>query len=229
MRDSLKQDVRNNGWAMKPPGFVSLDLVAASNEFERIYAQKATESGYENVALLNADEVAKMPVASNLLHQVERHMESIFPSLRFGQLWLVKSKEENVHADVVPFVPHIDNGRYMKAMVYLDDVRPEDGPFTVAWARPDDFEALRKTFSIDYQQRRENVISSIAPEDYCACIGPAGSVIFFDTNCPHFAGPVRGQGQRRIFRFNFFDPSWNRLAIKVRVKHKLRSLLGLAS
>jgi ectoine hydroxylase-related dioxygenase (phytanoyl-CoA dioxygenase family) len=226
MTGKLRQELQTNGWAMKPPGFLPFDLGAASSEFERMYAEKAAESGYENVAQLFPQDMAVLPVADALLQQVKKHMQAISPSLKFGQLWLVKSREENVHADVVPFVPHIDNGRYIKAMVYLDDVSADDGPFTVASVPPDSFDAMRKRFGADYKARSENVISCIPREAFHACTGPAGSVIFFDTNCPHFAGHVRRQGQRRIFRFNFTNPAWNQPSFGARVARKIRRLVG---
>jgi hypothetical protein len=226
MPDRLKDTLARNGWAMRPPGFIAFAQPAAAAEFELLYERKATESGYENVAELDQAEIAPLPVISAVMAQVEHHMRAISPALRFGQLWLVKSKEENVWPDAVPFVPHFDRQRFLKAMIYLDDVTAADGPFTVVSQSPDRTDARRRALPDDYKERGLNVVRDLPTGGLTACTGAAGSVIFFDTNTPHHAGHVQGAGQRRIFRFDFINPAWNRPPFAARVVRKLRRLLG---
>jgi hypothetical protein len=226
MHDGLKIALAHIGWAMRPPGFIAFERSAAADEFERLYAQKATESGYENVAQLDANEIARLPAVSSIMDQVARHMHAISPALQFGQLWLVKSREENIHADAVPFVAHFDKQRFLKAMIYLDDVTASDGPFTVASQPPARTDARRRSLPEDYKARGLNVVRDLPASAFTACTGSASSVIFFDTNSPHYAGHVRGTGQRRVFRFDFYDPAWNQPPFAARVARKIRKLLG---
>ena len=37
----------------------------------------------------------------------------------------------------------------------------------------------------------------------------AGDGIIFDTNCPHFASPVKKNGERKILRLDFQKMDWN--------------------
>lgn len=231
MSESLKQEISGKGWAMKPAGFIALDLKMVSEEFERAYAQGVVESTYENVASLNARDITKLPAIAAIFDQVQRHMHEISVQLRFEDLWLVSTKPENVHAEVVPFVPHIDKHRYMKAMIYLDDVGADDGPFSVVECPPAGTDAMRQSFGPDYKEKRQNVIDTFAPDAYKPCTGAAGSVIFFDTNCPHFAGHVRGDGRRRVFRFDFTDPTWNPVPLRSRLAaaaNKAWGVLGMS-
>ena len=227
MDDGLKEALARNGWAMRSPGFIAFEQSAAAREFEHLYADKAMESGYENVAQLHAADIARSPTVSAIMAQVERHMRVISRSLRFGQLWLVKSRPENIHADAVPFVPHFDRQRFLKAMIYLDDVTSRDGPFTVASQPPSRTDALRRSLPDDYKERGLNVIRDLQAAGFTACTGMAGSVIFFDTNSPHYAGHVQGSGQRRVFRFDFADPAWNRQPFLTRLGRAARRRLGL--
>jgi hypothetical protein len=222
MRDDLKSAVLQRGWAMRPPGFIGFDLAAASTEFDDGYAKWVNSSGYENVVSLGPNEIRTLPSMEAMLAEVSRHMHAISPALRFEKLWLVLSKKENIQPDVVPFIPHIDKRRYLKAMIYLDEVTVGDGPFTVATSPPAQYDPLRKTFSEDYKERGMNVIRTLPPTAFVSCTGPAGSVIFFDTNCPHFAGHVQDSGRRRVFRFDFTKTAWNATPFHLRVSRAIR-------
>lgn len=227
MTAHLKQCLSDKGWEMKPPGFIRFNLEKLTAEFERAYAKGATESGYENVASLSVQDIAELPAVAAMFEDVRKHMQAISPALRFEELWLVSTKEANVHPDVVPFVPHIDKHRYLKAMVYLDDVGEHDGPFTVASCPPTQNDALRKTFGPDYKERRQNVIEMLPRTAFRPCTGQAGSIIFFDTNCPHFAGHVQGGGMRRVFRFDFTEPAWNPVSARSRLVGSLRKAISM--
>ena len=227
MTAQLKESLSDKGWEMKPPGFVRFNLEELTAEFERAYAKGVTESGYENVASLSTQDIAELPAIAAMFEDVRKHMQEISPALQFEELWLVSTKEGNIHPDVVPFVPHIDKHRYLKAMIYLDDVGEYDGPFTVASCAPSLNDALRKTFGPDYKERRQNVIEMLPRSAYKPCTGQAGSIIFFDTNCPHFAGHVRGGGKRRVFRFDFTKRAWNPVPVRSRLVRALRKAFSM--
>ena len=235
MHDGLKDALAQNGWAMRQPGFLQFDLGGAACEFEHIYALKAADSGYENVAQLHESDIAALPAIKSIFEQVRRHMAAISPSLAFAQLWLVKSREENIHADVVPFVPHFDRQRFIKAMIYLDDVLPADGPFTVASQPRLAPTACAGFYPTTDKARGMNVVRDVPVAHFTACTGPAGSVIFFDTNSPHYAAHVQASGQRRVFRFDFTNPAWNWPSLRTRLARAVLAalprnrLVGLAS
>ena len=52
-------------------------------------------------------------------------------------------------------------------------------------------ENFRKNLSKNFQANKENEIKDFNISEYENCSGPAGTIIFFDTNCPHFAGTIK--------------------------------------
>tara|TARA_B100000941_G_C28044077_1_gene321202 strand:- start:54 stop:536 length:483 start_codon:yes stop_codon:yes gene_type:complete len=122
----------------------------------------------------------------------------------FDDIWFVKSVESIYEPERLPYVPHIDKVRKFKAMVYLNDVTVEDGPLFITKINPNKYESFRKNLKQDYKKNQENIVRDIDIKEYLPLTGDLGTIIFFDTNAPHFAGKlVSANSMRKIIRFNF--------------------------
>jgi len=138
-----------------------------------------------------------------LVHEIAR--EARYQPLTLKQIRLQISTSETSQTEL-PFLPHIDRDRYLKALVYLDDVELMHGPIHIASAPASNLEPRRIQFTKDSKRLGENVIDNVATHPI---LGPPGTVILFDTNTPHRAGPIDPGHTRRILRFDF-DQRWLR-------------------
>ena len=102
----------------------------------------------------------------------------------------------------VPFLPHIDKRRYLKAMLYVSDVNKESGAMETSALPPQDYERMRRRLPRDYKERGLNLID-LPPDSFFPLSGPKGTTILFDTNTPHHAGAVAPGSERRIVRLDF--------------------------
>lgn len=160
---------------------------------------------HDNISILqNKNQINKFINLKNLLSNITEFIEDTGKKLIFDDIWVVKSNFGNTNNNTVPYVPHIDNIRKYKIMIYMNDVDINSGPLHLTDVNPDIFENKRKSFSKNYKEKGENVISNYNLNEYEACIGNFGTTIFFDTNTPHFAGRVHDKKKiRKILRFNF--------------------------
>lgn len=198
--------VAERGWIRSHlPKAIGIDDLRAA--FEAAYAGEVGGIGHENVAQLDDAVVGASPVLSALRVHVDGLMAAEAPDLAFAKLWLVESSEQSTAHDTVPYLPHIDRDRYVKAMVYLDDVGEGDGPLTMAELAPERMEAMRRALPDDYKAKGGNVVRDDLA--YAPLTGVAGDLILFDTNCPHHAGRVEAGGRRRVLRFDYSRPGWN--------------------
>ena len=129
----------------------------------------------------------------------------------FEDVWAQKSEHINARPGELPFIPHIDKIRKFKVMVYLNNVHQDSGPIHFVKCKPNNYENFRKNLGTNYQANKENVIKDFNISQYQNCSGPAGTIIFFDTNCPHFAGTIKKKNSesRYIYRFNFLKKNKN--------------------
>ncbi len=125
--------------------------------------------------------------------------------VKLESIWVQKTTENSYHFDPtkLPFIPHIDKKRMFKIMVYLNEVNINDGPIHFIESSGNEFENLRLNLKDDYKKTGGNLIRNFQKSDYISCYGPIGTAIFFDTNCPHYAGKIENNGHRMIYRFNF--------------------------
>ena len=176
-------------------------------EFEIIYNDKKYNSnGHKNTAIINnLNELKKF----NYLEKLNKNILNLIKNnkiknIQFDDIWFVISVESIYEPKKLPFIPHIDKVRKIKAMVYLNDVTIEDGPLYIAKVDPNNYENFRKELKPDYKKRQENEIKNLKIEDYSPLNGEFGTTIFFDTNAPHFAGKIHNENSmRKIIRFNF--------------------------
>lgn len=124
--------------------------------------------------------------------------EHIVAPVIFEKIWLVESRFGEVDSASLPFLPHIDLKRSIKVMVYLNDVELKDGPMFIAkGVEPELFERRRRLM----KQKGDNVISERL--DYEPLVGQAGHAHIFDTNVPHYAGPLAQGGMRDVLRLDY--------------------------
>lgn len=180
-------------------------------EFEIIYNNtKYNNNGHKNTAIIDdLDELKKFKYLKKLNQNIFNLIKSNkIENIKFDDIWFVKSVESIYEPKKLPYIPHIDKVRKIKAMVYLNDVTIEDGPLYIAKVDPNNYENFRKELKPDYKKRQENEIKNLKIEDYSPLNGKFGTTIFFDTNAPHFAGKIHNKNSlRKIIRFNFrFKP-----------------------
>ena len=129
---------------------------------------------------------------------------------------------ENYNPHKLPFIPHLDFDRKLKVMIYLSDVSASDGPIYFRNCNIETFEKKTLSLKKDYKLNQLNEINDYKINEYKPCIGDAGSVIFFDTNCPHFAGQIENKSnQRKILRFNYVYKKNKFLNLIKKLKNKL--------
>ena len=136
---------------------------------------------------------------------------TIEPTAQFSKAWIQTSTAETVAGSVntVPFLPHLDYQRYLKAMWYLVDISESNGAMRVAGERPEGNELRRQALTPGYKERGDNVFTHRPDSDFVPIEAPAGSLLCFDTNVPHHAGRViEGEAKRVVVRFDFAVERW---------------------
>lgn len=136
----------------------------------------------------------------------------IQPTVQFSKAWIQTSTAETVarSIDTVPFVPHLDYQRYLKAMWYLVDISVSNGAMHVAGEQPEGNESKRRSLRPGYKERKENVFTHRQESDFTPIEAPAGSLLCFDTNVPHHAGRlIESEAKRVVVRFDFAVPQWH--------------------
>jgi len=128
--------------------------------------------------------------------------------VKFLQAWYVVSTgSQGVQTDL-PYLPHFDRDRRFKVMIYLSDVSEENGPISFAEVSQDDLASIEKTRlgllqasdCPPVEMSKRNVVKTSLLKNV---VGPAGSVVVFDTNNPHCAGSVEEGRSREVFRLDF--------------------------
>ena len=187
---------------------------------------------YSHVYELKNDDILNEPLFLSLLNRIQKKFELIanVTDLNFEKLWLVNSLSNDSKKTKLPYIPHIDKRRYLKAMVYLHDVSLEHGPIHLGRVKNTiNIEKKRKQLPQDY---KEKGLNSINDKDLDGSLmpmtGKTGDVIFFDTNTPHKAGVIKNNYYRKVLRFDFKRPHFNpKLSILNRIKKKLYKRLEL--
>ena len=177
------------------------------NEFNEIHLNKnLNKNDYINTAIINnLEDLNSFMNTKNLYNQIfNTLLFNNFNNLVFDDIWFLKSDESIYEPDSLPYVPHIDKIRKIKVIIYLNDVGIKDGPIFICKIQPSKYEFFRRKLKPDYKLHQENIIKDLKLENYLPQIGEFGTVIFFDTNTPHFAGRLHNKESiRKIIRFNF--------------------------
>jgi ectoine hydroxylase-related dioxygenase (phytanoyl-CoA dioxygenase family) len=187
-------------------------IVSLVDKFDKIFNQKNYETEQFNVRELNSESISKEQLFQSVMNKIHKKFKIItnMTDLKFKKLWLVNSKSNSNDKSKVPYVPHIDKNRYLKAMIYLNDVSISNGPIHLGKAKNNiDIENIRINLPHDYKVKKLNVINNKDLEkNLIPMTGKAGDVIFFDTNTPHKAGNISEGYYRKILRFDFERPSF---------------------
>jgi len=185
------------------------------NRFNEIHQNKIyNNTGVPHIFELKKSDIEKEPLFKSLLYIIEKKIKflSNLNDLNIKKMWLVNSTPNNQNKNFLPYIPHIDKQRYLKAMVYLHDVSFNHGPIYLGKLDSSvDVERIRKKLPYNYKEKGLNSINyqqldgSLIP-----MVGSAGDVIFFDTNTPHKAGIIKDNYSRKILRFDFESLSFNK-------------------
>lgn len=185
------------------------------DRFNEIHQNKIyNNSGVSHIFELKGSDIEKEPLFKFLLNVIEKKIKflSNLNDLSIKKMWLVYSTPNNQNKNFLPYIPHIDKQRYLKAMIYLHDVSYNHGPIYLGKLNSSvDIEKIRKKLPYNYKEKGLNSIKyqqldgSLIP-----MVGSAGDVIFFDTNTPHKAGIVKDNYSRKVLRFDFENLSFNK-------------------
>ncbi len=189
-------------------GFISFNDTKALNEkFEYIKSERIYQFIHSHTIQLNQSEIYLEPIFKKLSEKIELFFtkEIGLTDLKLAKLWLVTSTNKNTNPLVLPYIPHFDKHRYLKAMIYLHDVTENHGPIHLGQISDDaNIEQRRNALPADYKVhglntiKKKDIVNGMIP-----MVGCAGDAIFFDTNTAHKAGIVAEGFERRILRFDF--------------------------
>jgi hypothetical protein len=106
-------------------------------------------------------------------------------------------KSQQYHTDDI-------DSRQVKCFINVNDVRPDNGPFTFI---PADVSAsVRRKLNHHWRGRRltdEEVLAHCKPQDAVSLVGPPGSCVFVDTSrCLHYGSRCR-LGYRLVIMFQY--------------------------
>ena len=206
--------MKDNFTFIKEVGLLDKDLANKHLiKFDKIYQEKTNNDIYTNFCELKKDDILNDPQYLSLLNIIQKKFTLLtgFNDLNFEKLWLVNSSSNDKSKVGLPYIPHIDKRRYLKAMIYLHDVSLEHGPIHLGKVKNNiDIEQKRKELPKDYKEKGLNTIEDEhLEENLSPMLGKAMDVIFFDTNVPHKAGIIKDGYCRKVLRFDFERPFFN--------------------
>jgi hypothetical protein len=185
----------------------SLDKV-----FKRIFESDTGRINHNNVREFTNNMISEEIILNEILKKIHKKFQILTnkSDLKFDKLWLIRTLPEDVDFLRLPYIPHFDKKRYLKAMIYLHDVNLEHGPIHIGKLKnKKDIEKKRKKLPADYKLKGLNTFKMDQIIELKPIIGKAGDVIFFDTNNPHKAGIVKKRYYREVLRFDFERPNFN--------------------
>jgi hypothetical protein len=121
---------------------------------------------------------------------------------------------------------HFDELNALKTYVYLDDIDERNAPFQVLpgtqaqgrtirqaeWIRVDDFRRIRTLifdeFSDEFFYTMFGMFKGLLLTRRRVCTEPAGTVLIFDTDMLHSAGPLGEGRRRRVIRGTSYHGLW---------------------
>ncbi|MBO67071.1 MAG: hypothetical protein CL398_02055 [Acidiferrobacteraceae bacterium] len=201
----IANHISETGFIFNNGNILDLDINDLQNWYEAQYTARIQNSAYSNELFMSEAELLHDPVCHQLVSNIiDSYGLSNKDLYRLDKLWLNTSnhdftKRTNTFVDT--HYPHIDKTRHLKVFVYVSDVGPSQGPFHIAPCNPGRYEKIR--LRCKKTKIGDNLIPDISKDQFISCHGPAGSVIIFDTNCPHFAGLIDPGKQRRVLRLHF--------------------------
>ncbi len=221
---------------MKPFTYAKLDAFVSSRELDELKNRfdKIKDAGlylmdYSNISAVFAGDISNEVLFLGLMVRLKEELESVscISNLDFDKLWLITSELKDIDKTKLPYIPHFDKRRYLKAMVYLSDVSENHGPIHFGKVKPAvDIEEKRIKLPVKYKELGLNSIND-AELDVALrpIVGLQGDVILFDTNTPHKAGIVQKGLCRKVLRFDFEHSSFNpKPSAFIRIKTRLKRI-----
>lgn len=183
------------------------------SRYNKIYQERIYSNKRQNIYEFTNTSILKEPLFEEVLNKIKNKFEQILceKDLKFNKLWLVLTEPNSNQKDMLPYIPHIDKQRYLKAMVYLHDVSLEHGPLHLGKLKKNiNIDLMRKNLPRNYKEKGLNTVDEhLMDGKINPMTGEAGDVIFFDTNTPHKAGIVNNGFSRKVLRFDFEKSDFN--------------------
>ena len=185
----------------------------SKSKIEKSYLMNFIESDFVN-KVLNTDRYKKFK------------LNSVFATL------------DNRNTNHIAQDPHFDRVPSLKFMLYLNDMKHENGAFMLSpgsqnWVKKN-FKLPRPAFASKKFLEKTRKVPKIILDKLVPIEGKAGTIIIFDTDTIHNQGIVE-KGESRIIRFHFSPPGRTNKYYSLRerigtyvkpIKLKLKSLLN---
>ena len=189
-------------------GFLREENVSLLNsEFSSAFGDLKFSKIHPNVVQFSVEQVESSDVLSRTSRQIISHFTDTLETsgIVLSKVWFVKSQSKDTDPNKLPYLPHFDKHRYLKAMIYLHDVVENHGPIHFGkYLKPSEIDSRRKELPANYKELGLNTIKSCElKSDMEPILGQRGDVIFFDTNAAHCAGIVSEGFERHVIRFDF--------------------------
>jgi len=188
-------------------------LSSLTSEIARAVDDVRAKKIGSNIVQLNSYQIEESEIFGRVLGKIVLYFSENLGVSGFSlaKVWLVETQPTDIDPTKLPYFPHFDRHRYLKAMVYLHDVDEDHGPIHFGnSSNPSAIEYRRRRLPTNYKEFGLNGVKSSEMESFFEpVLGKAGDAIFFDTNTPHSAGIVRDGFERRVIRFDFDVPGWN--------------------
>jgi len=218
-------------YSVKPKFLKQEEISLLVSEFSRAFTKVDACKPAENICQLDTIQVAESEILSAVHKKIEAHFTDRLnvPDIALAKVWMVKSQPKDTDPNKLPYQPHFDKKRFLKAMIYLHDVDISHGPIHFGkLLSPSQIDVRRKALPANYKELGLNTIQqSDLKADMEPMLGKKGDVIFFDTNAAHCGGIVSEGFERRVVRFDFDVPGFNsNSSLLRRFFNRVRSRIG---
>ena len=205
--------ITNLEYSVSPNFCKREEVTLLASEFEEAFNNPHSHKLSENIIQLNTDEIENSAILSSVCMRVEAHLVNVFnvSGICFAKAWFVKSQSKISDPTELPYLPHFDKHRFLKAMIYIHEVKNEHGPIHFGkLITPSQIDVRRKNLPANYKKLGLNTIKSCELKSgMMPILGSKGDVIFFDTNTAHCAGIVSKGFERHVIRFDFDVQGFN--------------------
>jgi len=124
------------------------------------------------VADYSMENVSADPFLNWTLNHINKTFGLPEEGYNLDKLWLVETRHSNVDMNELPYIPHIDYKRYLKVMIYVDDVTENNGPFSAISTNPKRFEKNRLSLKSDYKKDKRNRVDFLPMEEFKSFTAP---------------------------------------------------------
>ena len=202
-------------------------LSALEETVQRIKQSDRLTTDKHNVWELRPNNLEDFDALKVLSEEIRERLESRskLSGLSLDKIWIQVTQPSEADQTVLPYITHFDKYRFLKGMLYLEDVGVKDGPIHFGkYAEHFKVDDVRRKLPFNHKELGLNLVKDRdLEEDPSPVVGKAGDVVLFDTSAPHKAGAVAHGHSRRVVRFDFEHRSFNS---SLRRKDRLRKLIS---